>query len=1116
MPVAGSRYHALSMFVLALTALAAAALAAPAPASKPDVDPTLLAGLEARSIGPATMSGRVAAIEALVSDPDTLYVGAATGGLWKSTDGALTFEPLFDEQPVAAIGAIAVFQPSPDIVWVGTGEGNPRNSVSVGNGIYKSLDGGRTWSHLGLVKTERIHRILLHPSDPDVAYVAALGPLWGEGTERGVFKTTDGGRNWTQVLYLDERTGAADLVMDPANPQKLIAAMWDHRRWPWSFRSGGPGSGIHVTRDGGTTWRRLEQEDGLPKGELGRIGLAIAPSDPRVVYALVEAEGKDNVVLRSEDGGRKWKTVAKSSEQTRLGNRPFYYADLRVDPQDPNRLYSLWSQVSVSTDGGRTFDILVSGRQAHPDHHAMWISPRDPKLLYEGNDGGVYVSRDRGRSWSFAGNLPLGQYYHVAVDMETPYHVYGGMQDNGSWRGPSAVWENGGIRNHHWQEVGFGDGFATLPMPDDPQRGYAMSQGGFLLRWDLTTGERRDIRPPAPSGLGAADMRFNWNAAIAQDPFDPATIYYGSQFVHQSTDRGEAWTTISPDLTSDNPEWQKQADSGGLTPDVTGAENYTTILTIAPSALARGLLWVGTDDGRIQLTRDGGASWTSLEGNLRGVPAHTWIPHIEPSKFDAGEAFVVLDDHRRSNWTPYVYRTRDYGKTWTSLSTPALRGYALVLEQDPVDRELLFLGTEFGLWISLDGGGRWLPFTHGFPTVSAMAMTVHPRDHDLVVGTHGRSAYVVDDISPLRSLTPETMAAPLHFYPVAAAIQHRVAQTGGERFPGDAEFRGENRPDGALLTYSLNLPGLPHPREDEERARKVAERAEARRQKAAGVVSEAGKPAQAATAAAEKGGEDEDKGPQVEIKVEDAEGKVVRTFKAPARLGVNRAAWDLRADLFKEPKRDEPRFFEPSGPPVLPGDYRVTVKYKENEATQTVRVLPDPRQGVAETDRRAQWEALQRAGALQERATEAIERLRRTRADVETVTKLARAAQEKAKQAAEDEGSAMEEASTPHKDLLESAKKLRQAVEAAEKTLWVPPRTKGIVYDRTPWSQIGYALRALQSSSAAPSAGQLAHLEAAERSLAAVEPEIDRLYAEDVARFRDEVRASGLAPLAEE
>jgi photosystem II stability/assembly factor-like uncharacterized protein len=416
-----------------------AALAAPLHAQ---IDPELLAGMRARSIGPAAMSGRIAAIEAVVANPDIVYVGASTGGVWKSENGGLTWQPIFDDQPVHAIGAIAVFQASPDIVWVGTGEGNPRNSVSIGNGVYKSMDGGRTWTHLGLDETEHIYRILLDPRDPQVAYVAAQGRLWGENPERGVFKTVDGGRTWTKVLYVDERTGAADVVMDPTNPNKLIAAMWDHRRWPWFFRSGGPGSGIYLTVDGGMNWKKVAPEDGLPTGDLGRVGLAIAPSNPSVVYALVEA--KENALYRSEDGGYTWRKI--NSEEN-IGNRPFYYADLRVDPQDPNRIYSLYSRISVSTDGGRSFGVLGSYMGSpHPDHHAMWIDPNDPTHIYEGNDGGVAESRDRGATWRFVANLPLGQYYHINVDMETPYHVYGGMQDNGSWRGPSSVWENGGIR----------------------------------------------------------------------------------------------------------------------------------------------------------------------------------------------------------------------------------------------------------------------------------------------------------------------------------------------------------------------------------------------------------------------------------------------------------------------------------------------------------------------------------------------------------------------------------------------------------------------------------------------------------------------------------------------
>ena len=510
---------------------------------------------------------------------------------------------------MAAIGAIAVHPTDPDVVWVGTGEGNVRNSVSVGNGIYRSRDGGRTWEHLGLEATERIHRILIHPRDPSTVWVAAMGREWGDNQERGVYRTTDARRTWERVLYIDERTGAADLVIDPSNPEKLFAAMWEYRRWPWFFKSGGPGSGLHITRDGGDTWTRLTPEDGLPEGDLGTHRAGESRRRTRASSTPMSRPGRtpSSAPMTAGSRGSPWETGDN------VGNRPFYYADIRVDPERADRVYSLWSVISVSDDGGRNFRQLV-GWDIHPDHHAMWINPADASHIIIGNDGGVAISLDRGLTWRFVGNLPLAQFYHVRVDMEQPYNVYGGMQDNGSWKGPSTVLENGGIRNFHWAEVGFGDGFDTSPDPEDSMRGYAMSQEGFLIKWDLRNGERKDIRPaPAPGG----HLRFNWNAGFAQDPFDAATIYYGSQFVHRSLDRGESWQVISDDLTSDNPEWQKQAESGGLTPDVTGAENFTSIVAIAPSPIAEGVLWVGTDDGRLHLTRDGGATWASLESKLK-------------------------------------------------------------------------------------------------------------------------------------------------------------------------------------------------------------------------------------------------------------------------------------------------------------------------------------------------------------------------------------------------------------------------------------------------------------------------------------------------------------------
>ena len=1040
------------------------------------VDPELLAGMKARSIGPAGMSGRIAAIEAVVSNPDIIYVGAATGGLWKSESGGLTWTPIFDDQPVNSIGAVAVFQPNPDIVWVGTGESNPRNSVSIGNGLYKSLDAGRTWRRLGLEETEHIYRILLHPTYPSVAYVCALGKVWGENAERGVFKTVDGGETWKKVLYVDEKTGCGDLAMDPANPDHLIAAMWQFRRWPWFFKSGGPGSGLHYTFDGGKSWKKLGEDDGLPKGELGRSGLAFSLSDPNIVYALVEAE--KNVLLRSDDGGLTWKKV---NEQSNVAPRPFYYADIRVDPARPDRVYNLHSMVTVSDDGGKSFRPLISFSSVHPDHHAMWINPKNAAHILDGNDGGVAVSQDRGQTWRFVANLPLAQYYHIRVDMDKPYNVYGGMQDNGSWRGPASVWENGGIRNHHWEEVGFGDGFDTAPDPADSMMGYAMSQGGYISRWNLRTGERKDVRPPAPDGV---ELRFNWNAGLALDPFEPGTIYYGSQFLHKSTDRGDTWTIISPDLTTNNPEWQKSNESGGLTPDVSTAENFTTIIAVAPSPVQRGVIWVGTDDGRLHVTRDAGQTWTSVEKNIKGVPANTWIPHLEPSRFDAGTAFVVFDDHRRSNFAPYVFKTANFGKDWTSLATPELRGYCLAIAQDPVKEDLLFLGTEFGLYVSLNGGKQWLPWKHGVPTASVMDLVVHPREHDLVIATHGRAAYVLDDIRPLRALTAEALKEPVHLFEIPDAQQYMVKQTGASRFPGHGEFRGENRPYGALLTYSLNVEGLPTPKEDEERRKK-----------------------EASTGAGRPSDEEADRRPQAEIKITDADGKLIRTFKQRAVRGVNRAVWDLRRDRFREPRREgPPSFFEPRYLEVLPGTYTVAVKYKEQEARGTLRVAADPRYQTAPEDRQANWQTIERAGRLQERLTDAIERIRSTRDDIDVVLK--KLAERKKDPNAEDPPEV--------KELRQSAKALKDALNALEKRLWRPPDAKGLTAPTDAWSKVSYVLRAVGSSWDAPTPATLDYLRQAEALAEKALADNDQLFAAKVADFRQQVAAAGIALLPAE
>ncbi len=1088
--------------VLALVSL----VSNPAPLAAA-VDPSLLAGLEARSIGPAAMSGRIAAIESSAAHPEIVYVGAATGGLWKSTNGGTTWEPVFDDQPVASIGAIALDPHNPDVVWVGTGEGNPRNSVSVGNGVYKSLDGGHTWQHLGLDKTEHIDRIVVDPDDPQVAYVGALGQVWGENPERGVYKTDDGGKTWKRVLYVDERTGVADLVMDPSNPRKLFAALWDFRRWPWAFRSGGPGSGLYVTYDGGATWKKQTEEDGMPKGDLGRIGLAIAPSEPNVVYALVEAA--QSALLRSTDGGRSWKAVNTDSDVT---PRPFYFAHIFVDSADPGRIYRLYTILSVSDDGGKSFAPMAA-RALHSDHHAFWVDPKNPLHLWDGNDGGVGESWDRGATWRFMQNLPVGQFYHVRLDNAVPYNVYGGMQDNGSWKGPSNVWEQSGIRNQHWSEVGGGDGFDTVPDPNDTMRGYSMSQEGHLLRWDLRTGERKDIRPAGPHG---EDPRFNWNAGIAIDPFDPNTLYYGSQWLHKSTDRGDSWTIISPDLTTNNPEWQKQDQSGGITIDASGAESFTTILAIAPSPVQRGVIWVGTDDGRLHVTRDGGKSWDSLEKNVHGVPANTWIPHISPSSYDAGTAFVVFDNHRRSDWAPYIYKTTDYGKTWTSLATKNIWGYALAIIQDPVDKDLLFLGTEFGLWVSQDGGKSWMKWTHGVPTVSVMDLAIHPRDNDLVIATHGRGLYIIDDIRPLRTLTEESQKQPLHLFPIADAQQARIAAGAGMRSPGDADYRGKTRPYGALITYSLNGPGLPHPDADKERERKQGERGERAAPQATGAAPQpqGGKPLAGTPAEPKREDEAEEgrggrgrgpSGPKTKVEILDASGKVIRTLDGPAKLGVNRVAWDLRFDAPRRiPRRDtggeENEFRRGRGPDVLPGTYTVRVTYGSQKAEGKVNVTGDPRYQISTEAREANTKALQHAMALSNAVTDAVDRITRTRTDVNAVAAKLRKQDEDAKRnnpAAEDPA---------RKDLLASARRLNQGLEKLEHRFWQGEAPRALMRNTDFESRIGGTARGIGSSWDPPTPAQLAYLDREEKDLNAALADLNKFFAEDVAAFRAKVR----------
>ncbi len=700
-----------------------------------------------RNIGPASMSGRVTTIDAEVANPNHIWIGAASGGVWKTSNAGVSWTPVFDEQPILNIGALAIQQSNPSVVWVGTGEGNPRNSISIGEGIYKTMDAGRTWKRMGLELTRNIHRVIIDPSNPNTVYAGAIGNPYGQSKNRGVYKTTDGGDTWNQILFTNDTSGPGDMIMDPSNPNKLFVAMWHHYRNPYHLESGGKGSGLYMTIDGGKNFTKLGKEHGLPDGDLGRVGITISRSNPNVVYALVES--KKSGLYKSEDGGYSWKLV--NGQKSIVDNRPFYFQDVISDPLNENTLWYISQTVQKSIDGGKNFETIIPYSGIHPDHHAFWIHPTDNKYIIDGNDGGIGITRDGGKTWMFDEKIPVGQFYHINVDNEIPYHVMGGMQDNGSWRGPAYTTTQGGIRNFDWDNLWGGDGFDVMPDAEDANWVYAMSQGGNVGRYNTVTGQSSYIKPPAPNAKTL--LRFNWNAAIAQDPFDKKTIYFGSQFLHKSINKGAAWELISPDLTTNDSAKIDQRDNGGLSIDITGAENFCTIICIAPSAVQKGLIYIGTDDGKVQMTSDGGATWTDLTANITGLPKGAWIPQIRTSAFNVNEVFVVVNNYRQGDFAPYIFRSMDAGKTWMNMvDEKKVTGYALTVLQDPTEPNLIFVGTEQGMYISLDNGVQFQQWKNGYPSVSTYDFAIQEREADLAIATFGRSLWVLDDIRPLRKL----------------------------------------------------------------------------------------------------------------------------------------------------------------------------------------------------------------------------------------------------------------------------------------------------------------------------------------------------------------------------
>ena len=844
--------------------------------------------LQYRFIGPANMGGRTTDIEGVPGNPAIVYAGTGGGGLWKTTNGGVTWIPLWEREGSLSVGDLALDPRNPDVVWLGSGEANMRNSVSFGDGIYKSTDGGKSWTHLGLRETEHIARVLVSPLDSSTAWVCAVGHQAAPNPERGVFLTNDGGKTWTKTLFVDDSHGCADMDIDPGNPNVVYASLWRFERKPWTHTSGSEQSGLFKSIDGGRTWKKLTK--GLPK-LMGRMGVKVAPSNPNVVYVAVES--KEGTFYRSGDAGESWTEMTRKRDVVARG---FYYADLRVDPQDESRVYAVASLLQLSIDGGKTWKRI--SQKTHIDYHTLWIDPSDPRRMWEGSDGGLGVSYDRGETWEAVQNIPLGQYYQIHTDNREPfYNVTGGLQDNGTWTGPSRVRQPTGITNAEWSMVSFGDGFFAYTHPDNPDLFLTESQGGSIIQSDFSNGEMKGISPQPRSGrVWDLKYRFNWNTPIMGSAHGKNTVYFGSNVLFQSRDFGKSWEPISGDLTTSDPEKLKPA-GGPVWFDNSTAENHCTIISIGESPAKAGVLWAGTDDGNLQFTSDGGRTWTNLSKNVTGMPAGSPVSHVEPSHTGVETAYVAFDRHLLDDYRPHIFLTSDAGRTWTRIvdGLPE-KAYVHIVREDPKNPKLLYAGTELGLFVSLDAGRAWQPFLlKNLPKVAIHDIAIHPRENDLILASHGRSIVVFDDISPLQQVSPTVTGKPAHLFTVRHA--YRYATPMRLYGPGDKAYVAPNPPYGALISYYLKD--------------KVDEKA------------------------------------ALKIEILDAQGNLVRELEKPSRdAGIQRIAWDLRykaQELRSTPEGIEVEFGGgPRGPQVLPGNYTVRLTVGETREEQRFEVKLDP------------------------------------------------------------------------------------------------------------------------------------------------------------------------------
>ncbi len=1047
---------------------------------------TVLKNLKFRDIGPAIMGGRVDDFAVVESDARIIYVASAAGGVFKTVNSGVTWEPIFDDQPNPTIGDIALAPSDPSIVWVGTGEPNNRQSSSWGNGIYKSLDAGKTWTHMGLKDTHHIGRVVIHPTDPNIVYVAALGHLWGANKERGVYKTTDGGATWTQSLSINDDTGVSDIAIDPQSPNTLYAAAYQRRRTVFGYSGGGPQSGVYKTVDGGLHWNKLTK--GLPAtGDIGRCAVEVYRKNPNIVYALIENMTQGGV-YRSEDKGFTWTRMSDTNP------RPSYYSQIRIDPNNDRKLWVLGAPLYMSEDGGKTFR-EDRWAKIHSDFHAMWIDPANSDHVILGSDGGVTITHDSGRSWDYVNNLPIGQFYEIAFNMEKPYKICGGLQDNYSWCGPSASVRTQGIANDEWINIGGGDGFDTKLDPNDPNIVYTESQDGNLLRRDLRTGESRSLRPLEENDK-APRYRFQWNSPLVMSSHDPKTLYYGGNHLFKSTDRGDSWVRLGPDLTTGVD--RNQLPILGKVPDKDtlsrhdGVQNYPCATTVAESPVKAGVLWVGTDDGNLQVTRDDGKSWSNVVGKIPGLRKGAYVAKVETSHRDEGAAYVAFDNHRSDDFSIYLYMTTDFGQSWKRISNGIAEdaGTLHVVREDPHSPNLLFAGAEFGLFVSFDRGGNWERMKNGLPTTPVDDIAIHPRDRDLILGTHGRSILIMDDITPLEQLSDSVTAKDLHLFDMRPGISWHVANY--RSFTGTREYIAANPPYGVIINYQLK--------------NKI-----------------------------------EGRNP-VRITVTDAAGNKVRELNGPGEAGINRMVWGLRyespapgglggrggggggagaaaaagapAEPGAEAEAEGGRggrggggggggfgFGGGRGPLVDPGDYAIAVVAAGKDETKTVKVEEDPRVELPAADRTQRRQALAKLLAMAHQAEDGRRKIVGLRTSLTTLTESwkrpgAPQAPEPVKKAADD--------------LLVKVKEVAGVFEF-ERQGQLGGAGPPLTFTPQPVNQkIGRLMGSIDSFSAAPTARQLSDIQDAAAELEPALATVKKLTDEDLPRLNRMMADAGI------